>query len=386
MPHSRRSFLLSTVAGMFALPRVAGASPTRLVSPERPGSRQALRILFLGGTGFNGPHMVRVAMERGHAVSLFTRGRTNPGLFPKAEKLVGDRAGDLAALRGKRWDVVIDNSGYVPAHVRASAELLRDNVGHYFYTSTIDAYRDFHTANITEDYPLAVLPAGEPHDPRRYYGPLKALCEAAVRDVYPGRHTIVRPGWIVGPGDNNHLFTYWCVRIARGGEVLAPGTPDDPAQVIDARDLADWVIAMIEKKTGGAYNATGPVMTIAEMLYGVRAVTTAETKFTWVDKDFLWEKGVKPYFDLPLWWPPDNDYGERTNGLDGGIGAFNLSGAKAVAAGLRHRALADVAQDTLQWYRSEHNAWPEDRRPGLAAGRERELLEAWHNRAPGAER
>lgn len=376
MTWSRRSVLTLSAAGLLGFPRRG-----RLMPPLMSGSN-ALRILFLGGTGFIGPHMVRRAIERGHRVSLFTRGRSGTDLFPEAEHLIGDRHGQLDALKGKSWDVVIDNSGYLPEDVQASAELLRGSVGHYHFTSTIDAYRDYHTANMDESYPLATLPPGTPHDPSRFYGPLKALCEAVVAATYPDHHTIVRPGWIVGPGDNNHLFTYWAVRMDRGGEVLAPGTPDDPVQAIDARDLASWVILMAEEGKGGRYHAVGPVMTFAEMLYGIKAVTTTASSLTWVDADFLRRQKVRPYFDLPLWWPPRNDYREpgMPSGLDGGVGAFNLNGAKARAAGLTHRPFADVARDTLAWYRATWPDWPDGKRPGLTKVREAELLTAWRAR------
>lgn len=376
MTISRRALLASSAGALAvaALPRTAWA--------QVAAAPKALRILFLGGTGFIGPHMVRRVMERGHQVTLFTRGRRGTELFPQAERLIGDRAGQLDALKGKTWDVVIDNSGYVPAHVRASAELLRGSVGHYFYTSTIDAYRDFHTSGIDETYPLATLPAGTPHDPQRFYGPLKALCEAAVVDVFPTDHTIVRPGWIVGPGDTNHLLTYWIMRVHRGGDILAPGTPEDPVQAIDARDLAAWVGTMVESRRGGRYNAVGPVMSFAEMLYGIKAVTTTASTFTWVGADFLRARKVRPYFDLPLWWPPRNDYRDpgMPAGLDGGIGAFTLNGARARAAGLTHRPLADIAGDTLRWYTETFPDWPEAQRPGITAARERELLAGWRSR------
>lgn len=373
MTWSRRSVLQSGAAGLLGLDNLK-----KLSLAPAPG-RKALRILFLGGTGFIGPHMVRQALDGGHRVTLFTRGRSGAALFPEAERLIGDRHGQLDALKGKSWDVVIDNSGYVPADVKASAELLRGSVGHYLFTSTIDAYRDYHTANIDESYPLATLPPGTPHDPGKYYGPLKALCEEAVAETFPDHCTIIRPGWIVGPGDNNHLFTYWAVRMDRGGDVLAPGTPDDPVQAIDARDLAAWVIHMVEAGRAGRYSAVGPIMTFAEMLYGIKAVTTTASSLTWVGADFLRSHKVVPYFDLPLWWPPRNDYRDpgMPSGLDGGIGAFNLNGAKARAAGLTHRPFADVARDTLKWYRATYPDWPDGRRPGLTIAREAELLAGW---------
>jgi 2'-hydroxyisoflavone reductase len=376
MTLNRRSLVLSA-AGLAGLSRLLTLDrPTKGAALPAKRQNAPLRILFLGGTGFIGPHMVRQALDHGHTVTLFSRGRSGTNLFPGVERLIGDRNGQLDALRGKSWDVVIDNSGYVPAHVKASAELLQGSVGHYFFTSTLDAYRDYHTPNTDESYPLAVLPAGAPHNPGRYYGPLKAICEEEVARVYPSRHTIIRPGWIVGPGDNNHLFTYWVIRLDRGGRVLAPGTPNDPVQVIDARDLAQWVIQMVESRQGGRYNTVGPEMTWAELLYGIKGVTATQSTFVWANADFLKANKVRPYFDLPLWWPPRNDYNDGTlpSGLDGGIGAFNIKGDKARAAGLVHRPLAEIARDTLVWYRKEIGEWPDGKRPGLTIAKEQELL------------
>lgn len=378
MPWSRRSMLATSAAGVLGLAtrRVAHAANVW------PTQGAPLRILFLGGTGFIGPHMVREALAKGHRITLFTRGRQGTELFPDAERLIGDRDGKLDSLKGKTWDVVIDNSGYVPAHVQQSAELLRGSVGHYFYTSTIDAYRDFHTVGITESYPLATLPAGTPHDPQRFYGPLKALCEEEVVKVYPSNHTIVRPAWVAGPGDNNHLFTYWVMRMDRGGDVLAPGTPDDPVQYIDARDLASFVISSVERKLVGRFTAVGPVMTFEEMLFGVKAVTTSASKLTWVDADFLRAEKVRPYFGMPLWWPPRNDYQDpgMRGGLNGGVGAFTIDGSKARANGMTHRPLADTARDTLAWYKGAFPDWPERGRPGPTATREQELLAKYRSR------
>jgi nucleoside-diphosphate-sugar epimerase len=340
----------------------------------------ALRILVLGGTGFIGPHMVQTALNRGHEVTLFNRGRTNTHLFPEVEKLVGDRGGDLAALGERRWDVVIDNSGYVPSHVRTSAEALRDSVDHYLFTSTIDAYQDFRLVGLDESYPLHPVDPDRPENPGRFYGPLKADCERIVRSIYPDDSTQVRPGWIAGPGDNNHLLTYWVTRIDRGGEVLAPGAPDDYMQITDVRDLAEWYIRIAERRLTGAYSAVGPVMSWAEALYGIRAITSAEVSFTWVDADFLLERDAKPWTDIPLWWPARNDWGPPSFGGNlGGEGAFAIDGSLARANGLSHRTLADTARSTLDWYLETYDSWPEDRRPGFTATRERELLDAWRS-------
>ncbi len=371
---SRRRFVESSALG--ALYAGFGYRSSSLAPTQQTA---ALRILILGGTGFIGPHMVREAMSRGHTVTLFNRGRTNTHLFPKVEKLRGDRDGQLDALRGHEWDVVIDNTGYVPRHVRDSAELLKGHVGHYVFTSTTDVYRDYHVAGIDEDYPLATHPEPGSEDARKYYGPLKVLCERAVRDVYPDRSMVVRPGWIVGPEDNNHLFTYWVMRVARGGEVLAPGSPRDPMQVTEARDLSAFMIRMAEEADTGTYNLVGPVTTMESVLSDVQAATESDARFTWVDADFLWAHGVKPWSDMPIWWPPRNDYADRSfGGITGGVGALALDGRRARARGLRHRPLAETVRDILEWYRASFQDWPDHRRPGLSAAKEAEVLAAWH--------
>lgn len=369
---SRRRFLASTATGVLALamPRIALAA--------RP---QKLRLLVLGGTGFIGPHMVRRAIERGHEVTLFNRGRTNTDMFPDLETLIGDRAGPLDMLRGRTWDVVIDNSGYYPAHVRASAEALHGSVGHYLFTSTIDAYKDYRTVGMTESYPLHPPDPNRPEDPRRFYGPLKADCERIVTGIYGTNSTRVRPGWIAGPGDNNHLLTYWVVRVARGGEVLAPGVPADYMQVTDVRDLAAWYIHIAESRLSGAYHAVGPVMRWGETLDRIRAAVASDARFTWVDADFLLSKGQKPWTDIPLWWPARNDWGPPSYGGNiGGEGTLALDGSLARANGFSNRTIEDTATSTLAWYRAEFNDWPEGKRPGWSAAKERELLEAWRAR------
>jgi len=336
-------------------------------------SGASLRILFLGGTGFIGPHMVNAALARGHVPTLFNRGRTHPHLFPNVEKLVGDRDGGLQALRGRTWDAVIDTSGFVPRVVRDSAQLLRGNARQYLFISTGDVYRDFSVEHMDEDAPKATLPDPRSEDVSKYYGPLKALCEKEVEAAFPNHATIVRPGWIVGPGDNLNLFTYWPVRIDRGGEVLAPGDQTDPVQVIDARDMGEWIIRMLEQGVTGAFNAFGPAATlsIAEMLYGIRAVTGGDVRFTWVGTDFLLERKIRPWRDIPIWYPPIGDH--KGNG--------SISPARAITAGLTYRPLAVTARDTLNWFKSLGQPWDggPGRRPGLSAKREAELLAEWHS-------
>ncbi len=368
---TRRDFLKVTAAGTasFSLPAGKVSAPLGWGVPAR---KAPLRILFIGGTGFIGPHMVRAAQARGHIPTIFNRGKTHPGLFPEVERLLGDRDGGLDVLKGRTWDCVVDTSGYVPRVVRASAQMLKAQAKHYLFISTGDVYKDLAVENLDEDYDKAVLPEPTSEDTRKYYGPLKVVCEQEVRNAFPESHTIIRPGWIVGPGDNAHLFTYWLVRIDRGGEVIAPGDPTDPVQVIDARDMAEWIVRMLENRTTGAFNATGPGsrLSMAEFLYGIRGITTSDVRFSWVPTPFLLERKIRPWSDMPIWYPPIGDH--KGNGL--------ISPKRAIAAGLTYRPLADTARDTLQWFKSTGEAWESTtaRRPGLTAAREAELLAEWH--------
>lgn len=371
---TRREFLASVPA--LTVPVLGLARSSR----ERSPSRQNLRILILGGTGFLGPHMVRAAVAGGHDVTIFNRGRTNTHLFPDLEKIEGDRAGDMSELGNRTWDVVVDNSGYVPAHVETSTRVLRDRADYYLFTSTTDVYRDYDTPGITEDYPLGVLPAGADHDPRRFYGQLKVLCEGIVRDAFPGRSTVIRPTWVVGPGDTNHLWGYWVMRVQDGGEVLAPGAPDGPIQWIDVRDIAAFVVRRAEDRQSGTFHLVAPPMRMDEMLYGIRALTANDVEFTWVHEDFLWDSGIRPWVDLPLWWPPRNDYAEPVfGGIRGGEGSALLDGAHAWSHGLGRRPLADTAAAVLTWY-TEEGGWDYASRPGPTLDRERELLGSWRAR------
>ncbi|HOX25848.1 MAG TPA: SDR family oxidoreductase [Candidatus Krumholzibacteria bacterium] len=332
-----------------------------------------LDVLILGGTSFLGPACVEAALARGHTLTLFNRGRTNPHLFPDLEKLQGDRDGDLEALAGRRWDAVIDTSGYVPRQVRLSAGLLGPNVGHYVFISSISVYRDLSVPGMDESAPLASLadPASEDITDATY-GALKALCEQAAEDAMPGRVTAIRPGLIAGPRDRSDRFTYWPVRVERGGEVLAPGTPADPIQFIDVRDLAEFVVHALERRLAGAYNCDSPagLYTMGTLLGACREVTGSDAVFTWCDARFLAEHRVAPWTDLPCWVPAE--------GADRGFG--QVSTERARAAGLGRRPLATTARDTLAWWKQQ----PADRREHLLAGlspeREVAVLRAWRNR------
>jgi len=365
----RRDFLSvsgsALALGLHGIPGPVSAAHRGVSS--RPG--RALRVLILGGTGFIGPHQVRYALERGHTVTLFNRGRTNPHLFPEVEKLVGDRDGNLESLRGREWDVVLDNSGFEPRIVRASAELLAGSVGQYLFVSTQSVYAD--RSIVDQDESGAVGRPGVPEEEWDGYGPLKALCEREVQRALPDRATIVRPPVIVGPGDGSDRFTYWVDRIHRGGEVLAPGAPDDPTQFIDVRDLTEWMVRCLENDVTGVYNATGPgsPLSVAEMLYGIRAVTTSDVRFTWVDADFLAAQGVRPFSHMPLWQLPVG----RTAGF------FRMDASRAQARGLTYRPLATTAADTLEWWLREPAERRAELRAGLSPDRERGVLRAWHS-------
>lgn len=376
----RREFLklVAGAAGVVAF----GTTPRALAATERlradagGAHPRALRILILGGTGFIGPHQVRYARERGHELTLFNRGRTNPHLFPGVEKLRGDRNGDLAALEGRRWDVVIDNSASNHHWVRMSAGLLRDAVERYIYVSSLSAYSDMSRIGIDVDAPTFTYEtAGVSPDAEELpYGLRKALSEREARAALGERATVVRPGLIVGPRDPTDRFTYWPVRIHRGGEVLAPGTPGDPSQIVDARDLAGWMIRLAENDTAGTFNAVQPPRPFAQLLYGIRAITTEPTTFTWVDADFLAEMEVRPWADMPVWVPPEGD--------TAGFARFDVH--RAVEAGLTFRPLAETARDTLEWHFTRPSEEREALRAGLGPEREAEVLAAWHERTSGS--
>ncbi|HEY9226533.1 MAG TPA: NAD-dependent epimerase/dehydratase family protein, partial [Gemmatimonadaceae bacterium] len=260
-----------------------------------------LDILILGGTGFTGPEQVDYAIARGHRVTLFNRGKTRPGVFKGkvAEELIGDLNNDTSALEGKKFDVVIDNPTTFPAWVRNAGKFLAGNTKHYIFISTTSTYSDQSIIGLDENSPVHSMPDGldpytiDPQHASQFYGPLKVRAEQEVQKLYPSIWTVIRPCLIVGPLDRTDRFTYWPARIDKGGEVLAPDKPDDPCQFIDSRDLAEWTIRMAEAREFGLYNAIGPAhpMTVAEMLYGVKAVTTAGAQFTWVPWDFLQSQG-----------------------------------------------------------------------------------------------
>jgi len=343
----------------------AAALLTGLAGPARPQS--GLRVLVLGGTGFIGPHLVRHALERGHTLTLFNRGRSNAALFPGVEKLIGDRDGDLSALRGRRWDAVIDNSGYTPQQVRLSVELLKGQCDRYLFTSTRAVYTDYTRDVMDEDAPVG--PTDLPEREWRGYGPDKVLAERIVQDAFGTRTLISRPPVIVGPGDRTDRFTYWVDRIDDGGDILVQGDPTDPLQFIDVRDLVEFHVHLLENAVAGIFNTEGPasLLTSGGLVHGIKAVTSTPSAFTWIDWDFLIEAGETPQESLPFWQPPEGRY----------LNYGRMDNRRAIAAGLRFRPLAVTARDTLDWHRTRSRAEQDQLRAGPSREREAELLARW---------
>jgi 2'-hydroxyisoflavone reductase len=372
MPPTRRSFAQSAAAVSTLAPSLWFAARAA------PGPARSLRILILGGTGFTGPYQVRYALSRGHQVTLFNRGR-QPHDWPGAvQELIGDRnTGDLKALEAGRWDVCIDNPTTLPFWVRDAGRALHDKIGQYIFISTISVYAandrpaDERAAVLSYAGKDAMAETAETlrASGGKLYGPLKAVCEQEAALQFPGVTTVIRPGLIVGPGDETDRFTYWPVRLARGGEVLAPGDGSDPVQFVDVRDLAEWTIRVAEARTLGVFNAIGPAqpLTMRAMLSEIAAGIQTEPRLTWVSTDFLKAQKVSPWRDLPVWVPGHGD----------SAGFARRDIRRALDAGLVFRLLPQTAADTLAWFKT----LPQDRqvtlKAGLAAEREAALLANW---------
>jgi 2'-hydroxyisoflavone reductase len=321
-----------------------------------------MRILILGGTRFLGRHIVECALGRGHEVTLFHRGRSNPDLFPSCTTILGDRDGGLGALGSSRWDVAVDTCGYVPRLVSASARFLAGSVDHYVFISSISVYPDL-TAAVDETSPVGSM-ADESVEEITWqtYGPLKVLCERALEEAMPGRGLSVRAGLIVGPHDPTDRFTYWPSRVAGGGTVLAPGRREAKLQFIDVRDLSGWIVNAAERRLSGPFNVTGPAepLTMESFLACCAETAGGEVDFTWVSDEFLTAQGVEPWMGLPLWYPG---------------GDFRTNCDRAIREGLSFRPLAETVRDTLAWA----TTLPRDRewRAGIPRERERAVLDAW---------
>jgi nucleoside-diphosphate-sugar epimerase len=386
MSTNRRDFLrLSALAGgTVGFGLVPGASALAEALNNFAGSvgkaAKPLRILILGGTGFTGPFQVKYALSRGHKVTVFNRGKSHPGELPKeAEQLIGDRNGQLDALKGRQWDVCIDIPTTLPVWVRDAAQVLKGNVERYVFVSTISVYSDNSKPGMDESGPLAQYEGKDPMQETQVtlranvghlYGPLKVLSEKEAEKWFPGKTLVVRPGLIVGPGDPSDRFTYWPVRVERGGEVLAPGTSKDGVQFIDARDLAEWIIRMVEAGNHGTYNATGPnyKLTMGKMLEEIKAATKSNAQFTWADVDFLIAQKVHAWSDMPVWVAP--------RGTETGFSQISVK--KALDKGLTFRPISDTTKATLEWF----HTLPAERQAKLGAGispeREAAVLAAWH--------
>jgi len=366
MKNSRRQFIkagaLSAAVAVTGLPAVSSAGEKQ----RQHKAHKPLDILVLGGTGFIGPHMVREALRRGHSVTLFNRGRSNNTLFPDLETIKGDRDNGLDGLKGRKWDAVIDNSGYVPRHVQDSARLLAPNVGRYLYISTVSVYADFSITNF-EDSPLATIADETVEEVTgETYGALKALCEKrAAAEFDADNFTILRPTYICGPGDHTDRFSYWPIRTRQGGEMLWPGTPDDPVQIVDVRDLAYFTISCLDHSISGTYNMVNPAgsYTIGNLLDDSQAVTATEVDAVWVGEDFLTANGLMGGRDLPVW--------------HGAAEELGVSGKKALTTGFHHRPERETARDLMTWW----DTLPEDRRAkpktGPGAEKEAEVIAAW---------
>jgi len=385
MATTRRDLIKLAAAGAVGLglpsQRAFGqGAPAGGPTPE--ASPRPLRILILGGTGFTGPHQVRYALARGHKLTLFNRGRRPQDWPGEVEELVGDRnTGNLDALKGREWDVCIDNPTTLPFWVRDAGQILQGRVKQYVFISTLSVYAS--EGEPGADETAALLPykgadaMKETQETLRanvgeLYGPLKALSEREAEKWFPGITTIIRPTLIVGPGDESDRFTYWPVRLDRGGEVLAPGDGSDAVQLVDARDLAEWTIRMVEQRTLGVFNAAGPgfELTMGDMLCGIRAATSAGARLQWLPVKFLEEQKVRAWSDMPAWVPTTPET----------AGFSRRSNRRAVEAGLTFRPLAQTALDTLAWFQTLPAERQVNLKAGIAPERERQVLEAWRAR------
>ncbi|MCO7223132.1 SDR family oxidoreductase [Pleionea sp. CnH1-48] len=330
-----------------------------------------LNILFLGGTGFLGPHTVRYAMSQGHKVTLFNRGKTNPHLFPELEKIKGDRlTDDVKQLKGRRWDAVIDTSAYYPRAVNNVMAAIKGNVGQYALISTISVYKQWDKPGMDESAPVGTIEDETTEKVTgQSYGPLKALCEQAAEAAMPGHVTNIRPGLIVGPGDKTDRFTYWPARVARGGQILAPGDGNSFIQFIDVRDLGRWIVYCLEKKVVGVYNAQSAARhhTMGGLLNTCVKVLNPKAQLVWVPNDFLQQHEVQPWSEMPVWMPSVGDY----------AGAGTMSSAKAIANGLTETPLKDTLLATQKWFTGLPAERQQKLRAGIKADKETKVIKAW---------
>ncbi|KGX90524.1 isoflavone reductase [Pontibacillus halophilus JSM 076056 = DSM 19796] len=328
-----------------------------------------MNILVLGGTVFVGRHIVEAAIERGHKVTLFNRGRTNQELFPQAEKLVGDRDSDVESLKNRDWDVVIDATGYTPDAVERTAKLLQQQVKQYVFISTISVYENFRKKHVEEDAPLAKLKEDRAEVNSETYGPLKAKAEEKVKEYFKTNHLIIRPGIVVGPDDPTDRFTYWVMRFQRGGQVLIPGERSRPLQWIDVRDLAEWTVRMTESKENGTYNAAGfeQELTMEKFVETLKELNP-NAQENWIQDEFLLEHNVQPFKDLPLWLPKSEDYP---------YGFILVENKRAREKGLTFRSVENTVEATREWFESQSERTMV--KVGLEPGKEADLIQRFSN-------
>lgn len=322
-----------------------------------------MKLLIIGGTRFVGRHLVNSARAHGHEVTLFNRGKTNPGLFRRVKTIRGDREHDLDQLTAG-WDAVIDTCGYVPRIVRLSAEALKEKVGRYIYISSVSVYASFKKIGINESEPVGKLDDESAEEiTGETYGPLKALCEKTAQEIYGPRSLIIRPGLVVGPHDPTDRFTYWALRIAKGGDVLTPDNPSAMTQFIDARDLADFVIRLADNNVSGVFNAVNNPVTLNTVFETSRRISKSRAVFHWAPVDFLERHNVQPWSDMPAWLPETGD--------DAGVS--HVDNSKAIGAGLAFTPLAQTIQDIYEWEPERPEGY--EMKAGLKPEREKELLE-----------
>lgn len=320
-----------------------------------------MNLLILGGTVFLGRHIVAAALKAGHSVTTFNRGTHSLEEQDAVEKLYGDRAKDLSKLQNRLWDAVVDTCGYEKEIVWKSAEMLNKSIENYVFISSISAYKTFPSPGMTESAPLKSIQSGDEIE----YGSLKVDCERAVNTVFKDRSIVIRPGLIVGPHDPTDRFTYWPWRISKGGTVIAPGDPERQIQFIDVRDLAEWIVRLVEERATGTFNATGPrkPLTMRQFLNECNAVGGNFAKFAWLSDADLAKAEVKPWMEMPLWInPKDKDYS----------GFLSIDCSKAQKAGLKYSALWQTITDTLKWClsREASHEW----KAGLTVDKEAELM------------
>ncbi len=365
MNHTRRTIIQASAATALALAagRLGASTGTQKT------------MLILGGTGFIGPHLTEQALARGWTVTHFNRGKRDADGVENVETLHGDRKGQLDSLKDRKWDVVVDNTGYIPKYEKMSADLLAPNTGYCLYISSISAYASFEKPNDIGS-PTGVLANLDQEEiTNDSYGPMKALCEQYVRDAYGARSSIVRPGYIVGPLDPTDRFTYWPVRVAQGSDMAAPGTPADPIQIVDVRDLVAFMLDLVDRRVDGYFNAVTPpgAVTMGQLMDSSLRVSGADTKITWIDEDFL-AANLKPEEMNFAPWSP----------MKGAEAGGSLTGiSHSLKEGLRSRPLDEIVRDTLAW----HETRPAERKAALRSGfkpeQEAAILALWRAR-PGA--